>query len=60
VVSGVIATVVYASTKHWAAVVPTSAWVGGLLAAILIGAIAGLLPAVRAAQLTPTEALRTV
>jgi ABC-type antimicrobial peptide transport system permease subunit len=29
-------------------------------AAILIGAIAGLLPAIRAAQLSPTEALRTV
>lgn len=60
VVAGAIATVVYAGTKHWAAIVPTSAWAGGLVAAILIGAIAGLLPAVRAAQLSPTEALRTV
>jgi putative ABC transport system permease protein len=60
VTCGVVATVVYASTKHWTPVVPTSAWAGGLLAAILIGAVAGLLPAVRAAQLSPTEALRTV
>ena len=60
VIAGVIATVAYASTKHWTAVVPTSAWAGGLLAAVLIGAMAGLLPAVRAAQLSPTEALRTV
>jgi putative ABC transport system permease protein len=60
VVCGVIATVVYASTKHWTTVVPTSAWLGGLLAAVLIGAISGLLPAIRAAQLSPTEALRTV
>lgn len=60
IVAGAVATVVYASTKHWTAVVPTSAWVGGLAAAVLIGAIAGLLPAVRAARLSPTEALRTV
>jgi putative ABC transport system permease protein len=60
VTAGAISTVVYASTKHWTAVVPTSAWAGGLAAAILIGAIAGLLPAIRAAQLSPTEALRTV
>jgi len=57
---GAISTLVYASTKHWTAVVPTSAWAGGLAAAILIGAIAGLLPAIRAARLSPTEALRTV
>ena len=47
---GVIATAVYASTKHWAVVVPVSAWTGGLGAAIAIGAIAGLLPALRAAR----------
>jgi putative ABC transport system permease protein len=35
-------------------------WAGGLVAAILIGAIAGRLPAIRAARLSPTEALRTV
>jgi putative ABC transport system permease protein len=33
-----------------------SAWPA---AAILIGAIAGLLPALRAARMSPTEALRT-
>jgi len=60
VAAGATATVAYASTKHWTAVVPTSAWAAGLAAAILIGAIAGLLPAVRAARLSPTEALRTV
>jgi putative ABC transport system permease protein len=60
VAAGAISTVIYAHVKHWTAVVPTTAWTGGLAAATLIGAIAGLLPAIRAAQLSPTEALRTV
>jgi putative ABC transport system permease protein len=60
VATGAIATITYAHLKHWTAVIPTTAWAGGLTAAILIGAIAGLLPAIRAARLSPTEALRTV
>jgi putative ABC transport system permease protein len=60
VTAGVISTAVYAHLKHWTTVVPATAWAGGLAAAILIGAIAGLLPAIRAARLSPTEALRTV
>jgi putative ABC transport system permease protein len=60
VAAGAISTAVYAHVKHWRAVVPTTAWAGGLGAAILIGALAGLLPAVRAARMSPTEALRTV
>ena len=50
VVLGAISTAVYASTKGWAIVVPTVAWAGGLGAAIVIGAVAGLLPALRAAR----------
>ena len=46
-------------TKHWTTVIPTLAWGGGIAAAILIGAVAGLLPAIRAARLAPTDALRT-
>jgi putative ABC transport system permease protein len=57
---GVASTVVYASIQHWAITVPTLAWTGGLGAALAIGAGAGLLPALRAARLSPTEALRTV
>jgi hypothetical protein len=53
---GVLSTVVYASTKGWAVVVPVLAWGGGFGAALLIGAVAGLLPALRAARMSPTEA----
>jgi putative ABC transport system permease protein len=47
----------YAHTKGWPIVIPPEAWAGGLGAAIFIGAIAGLLPAIRAARLPPTRAL---
>ena len=60
VAAGALATLVYATTKHWAIVIPTVAWAGGIAAAIAIGALAGLLPAIRAARLSPTQALRTV
>jgi putative ABC transport system permease protein len=60
VAAGTGATAIYASTKHWAIEIPTLAWAGGLAAALLIGAIAGLLPAIRAARMSPTEALWTV
>src|SRR4051794_8105526 len=60
VLAGVAATAVYASTKGWAIVIPTEAWAGGIASAILIGAFAGLLPAVRASRMAPTVALRTV
>jgi putative ABC transport system permease protein len=54
---GAAATAVYAHTQHWATVIPTLAWVGGLASALAIGAIAGLLPAIRAARMSPTQAL---
>ncbi len=60
VATGTLAIATYAHTKHWATVIPTEAWAGGIIAAILIGAIAGLIPAIRAARLSPAEALRTV
>ena len=57
---GALSTAAYASAKHWAIVIPMLAWAGGLGAALLIGAVAGLLPALRAARMSPTEALWTV
>jgi putative ABC transport system permease protein len=57
---GALATAIYATTRGWAIVIPAEAWAGGIGAALLIGAVAGLLPAIRAARLSPTEALRTV
>ena len=50
VIMGVISTAVYAHAKGWAIVIPPEAWAGGLAAALAIGAIAGLLPAIRAAR----------
>jgi putative ABC transport system permease protein len=49
----------YAGLQGWPTVVP--AWVvgGGIAATLVIGALAGLYPAIRAARLAPTEALAT-
>jgi putative ABC transport system permease protein len=60
VIIGAAATAVYAHAKGWAIIIPPEAWAGGLGAALLIGALAGLLPAIRAARLSPTEALWTM
>jgi putative ABC transport system permease protein len=60
VLAGAAATAVYATSKSWAVVIPAEAWSGGIASAILIGAFAGLLPAVRASRMPPTVALRTV
>jgi putative ABC transport system permease protein len=57
---GVLATAIYARAKGWAVVIPTAAWAGGIGAALVIGALAGLWPALRAARLSPTEALWSI
>jgi putative ABC transport system permease protein len=57
VAAGAVATGCYAASKGWAVVIPAVAWGGGLGAALLVGAAAGLLPALKAARMSPTEAL---
>jgi putative ABC transport system permease protein len=59
VLAGAAATAVYAGSKGWTVVIPVEAWSGGIAAAVLIGALAGLMPAVRASRMPPTVALRT-
>jgi putative ABC transport system permease protein len=59
-VIGATATAVYAATQHWSVALPSVSLYGGVVAAVVIGAIAGLYPAMRAARLSPTEALRAV
>jgi putative ABC transport system permease protein len=56
---GALVTALYANLQGWDVLIPGVAIVGGFVAAILIGAVAGLYPALRAARMAPTEALRT-
>ena len=57
---GGVATAIYAAHPTLGRAIPPLAFYGGLGAALVIGAVAGLYPSMRAARLSPTEALRTV
>jgi putative ABC transport system permease protein len=59
VIIGAAATAAYARVHGETVVIPPQAWAGGLAAAVIIGGLAGLLPAIRAARLSPTQALVT-
>jgi putative ABC transport system permease protein len=60
VIAGAGAIAVYARGHGEAVLIPPQAWAGGLAAAVIIGTLAGLLPAIRAARLSPTQALWSV
>ncbi len=60
IIAGAAATAIYARGHREAVAIPPQAWAGGLAAALIIGTAAGLLPAIRAARLSPTQALLTV
>jgi len=57
---GALATAAYATSQGQETVIPVMALGGAFLAALLIGAVAGLYPAIRASRISPTEALRSV
>ncbi len=57
---GALATAIAAGAQGLPVVVPPQALAAGIVAALAIGTVAGLYPSLRAARMSPTEALRTV
>lgn len=57
VILGYGVTAVYATVQGWPTVVPVWVIAGGIMATLVIGGVAGLYPAIRAARVAPTEAL---
>jgi putative ABC transport system permease protein len=57
---GTAITVGVAGQRQWAVLIPAVSVWGGFAVALAVGAVAGLYPAMRAARLTPTDALRSV
>jgi putative ABC transport system permease protein len=60
VVLGTVATEVYATARHWTTAISLPVLAAAIAVAIAVGALAGLYPSIRAARLSPSEALRTV
>ncbi|MEV8634784.1 ABC transporter permease [Streptosporangium sp. NPDC051023] len=58
-VLGALATIGYALSRDWPPIVPPWAIGGAVAATLVIGTVAGLYPAMRAARLSPTVALAT-
>jgi putative ABC transport system permease protein len=57
VLIGVAVTAGYSVSQSWPAEIPLPAVLGGVAVSMLVGAVAGAYPAMRAARLSPTEAL---
>ena len=53
-------TAVYATLQKWPTVLPFWVIAGGIAATLMIGAMAGLYPAIFAARVSPTEALAAI
>jgi putative ABC transport system permease protein len=58
IAAGAGATAAMAYVRHWSVLIPGTAIWGGLGVAIVLGTVAGLYPALRAARLSPTDSLR--
>jgi putative ABC transport system permease protein len=54
---GLLAALAYADVHRWPVAIPLPVLAGGLAATLVIGALAGLYPSIRASRLSPTEAL---
>jgi len=59
IVIGASVTAGYAAVQQWPLALPLWAVAGGMMATLLIGGVGGLYPALRAAELSPTETLQS-
>jgi len=59
IVIGTLATLDYTALQGWPTVIPFATIAAGFGGALVVGALAGINPSIRAARLTPTEALAT-
>jgi putative ABC transport system permease protein len=55
---GSMITVGYARSRDWRLDIPITALIGGIVVSLVLGALAGLYPASRAARLAPADAIR--